>query len=233
MTEARFERFFNKRFDMDKLVSENIGEAAFDETQMRMVQEAIKLPSFHSDLQKTFGDYGTINWTRNIDRAKNGFTLTNDHNMEFYKSLMKAAGKEEDFDIYLGQMNDLQGLMIDNNIINPIDYINARNGMDSDIRMFASEALSNLKNGNIDPELRRKIENNPVYIFMGGAGYFKGSTNFEKPSISIKNSLSSAKSKADRLQRVKDQQIYSETSEQTVRKLRDEMIQVKRQCKVV
>ena len=232
-TEAQFERFFNKRFDMKNLVSDNLGDAYLfgDKAQKKLIYDAIRLPNFHKDFEQRFGDFGTIQWTKTGDRIKNGFGLFNDHLFNFYRDIMSAAGKEKEFDTYLEQMSTLQDLMMSNNVLNPIAYVHARNKMDVDIRDIAQKTLGQaLKQGNLAPEVTTKLQGNPVYALMGGSTFFKN-LNLERPARKGFDSLKELHAKAKAVENVKKDLPIDETSEERFRKLKDELIEIEK-CNV-
>ena len=151
-TEAQFRRYFNREFDMKGLVGEQIGDyvdigdlmgaASGGQVGQRLIMDNIRLPNFSKDFERSFTDYGSIKWARGANRIKGGSNLMNDHLLDFYGQLMRIAGKEKEFDSYLNKMNDLQAAMIENNIMNPIDYLSMRLEMDKEIRDIAQEVLS-------------------------------------------------------------------------------------------
>jgi len=227
MVEAQFERFFNKRFDAQKLVSENIGEAFEygDKQQLKLVYDSIKLPNFHKDFEKRFGDFGTIQWTKTGDRIKNGFGLFNDHLFNFYRELMQAAGKEAEFDTYLKEMHTFQDLMMSNNVINPLQYIHARNGMDADIKNIAQKSLQTALTGKVgSPEISKNLMSNPIYALMGGNSFWKGLT-LERQAKFTKEGLKNMAGLSKTIENVKLKSPINETSEERFRKLKDDLIQ--------
>mgnify|MGYP003132048306 FL=1 len=233
VTEAQFQRFFDRRFDMKKLVSENFGEAfAFgDRAQMKLVYDSIKLPNFHKDFEKRFGDFGTIQWTKTGDRIKNGFGLFNDHLFSFYRDIMQAAGKEKEYDNYLSEMSTLQDLMMSNNVINPLSYIHARNTMDRDVRDIAERTLGlALKKGDLTPELTSKLMANPVYALMGGSDFFKN-LNLERSSKVGTDNLKQMYKRSKAIENVKNKLPISEEGEERLRRLKDDLIKIK-ECSI-
>ena len=229
-TEAAFQRFFDRRFDLRALTSENIGMAYEYGPGMsqKLVYDAIRLPSFHKDFEKRFGDFGTIEWTKTGDRIKNGFGLFNDHLFSFYKDIMDAAGKSKEFDTYIDQMSNLQSLMMSNNILNPVSYLHARNSMDADIRDIAQKTIGlGLKKGNLKPELTNKLMSNPVYALMGGSSYFKNLT-LERSAKQGMDSLKKMKETSSLVENVKRDQQVSESGEERLRRLKDEMIELRK-----
>ena len=230
MTEAQFERFFERKFHLKNLVSENYGDVfSFgDEANKKLVYDAIRLPNFHTDFEKRFGDFGTIEWTKTSDRAKNGFGLFNDHLFSFYRDIMKAAGKEGEFDTYIEQMSELENLMMGNNVINPLRYMHSRNAMDKDIRDIAQTVLSSaLKQGALRPELTSQLMNNPVYALMGGNSFWKGLTLERQAKYSM-DGLKNMKEMSNTVEKVRLRMPIEEGSEQRHRKLIDDMIELKK-----
>tara|TARA_R100001082_G_scaffold42170_1_gene22451 strand:- start:4007 stop:12673 length:8667 start_codon:yes stop_codon:yes gene_type:complete len=230
VTEAQFQRFFDRKFDMQKLVSDNLGDAfTFGATgQEKLIYDAIKLPTFHKDFEKRFGDFGTIQWTKTGDRIKNGFGLFNDHLFSFYKDIMEASGKSKEFDTYIDQMSNLQELMMSNNILNPVSYLHARNSMDADIRDIAQKTIGlGLKQGNLKPELTTKLMNNPVYALMGGSSYFKN-LNLEKSGKQGMDSLKEMYKRSKSVENVKNNLPIDESSEERLRRMKDELIELEK-----
>jgi len=229
-TEAQFERFFNKRFDMKNLISDNLGDAYLfgDKAQKKLIYDAMRLPNFHKDFEQRFGDFGTIEWTKTGDRIKNGFGLFNDHLFNFYRDIMSAAGKEKEFDTYLDEMSNLQDLMMSNNILSPVAYVHARNKMDVDIRDIAQKTLGQaLRQGNLSTEVSNKLQGNPVFALMGGDTFFKN-LNLERPVKTGKDSLKEVYTKAKAVENVKNDLPIDETSEERFRKLKDELIEIEK-----
>ena len=228
LIEAQHERFFNRRFNMNKLISENHGEVFGNKEIPRMVQDAIRIPNFNKDFQKTIGDFGAINWTSTTEKIKNGMSLTHDHNFSFYEDIMNIAGKSDEFDTYKQQMSRIQNLLMGNNVINPLDYMEARNSIDKDVASILQNVIVDLNNNNIDPYLKKKLENHPSYILMGGGSYFKGGINLEKSASRPLDALKSIKIKNDNLQRVKDQQLVEESSQQKLKNMMEDLIELKK-----
>ena len=229
-TEAQFQRFFDRKFDMQRLVSDNLGDAYMfgGDAQRKLIYDSIKLPNFHKDFEKRFGDFGTIEWTKTGDRIKNGFGLFNDHLFSFYKDIMEAAGKSKEFDTYLDQMSNLQELMMSNNILNPVTYLHARNSMDADIRDIAQKTIGlGLKQGNLKPELTTKLMSNPVYALMGGSSYFKN-LNLEKSGKQGMDSLKEMYKRSQSVENVKKNLPIDESSEERLRKMKDELIELEK-----
>jgi len=229
-TEAQFERFFNKRFDMKNLISDNLGDAYLfgDKAQKKLVYDAIKLPNFHKDFEQRFGDFGTIQWTGTGERIKNGFGLFNDHLFNFYRDIMSAAGKEKEFDTYLDEMSNLQDLMMSNNVLSPIAYVHARNKMDVDIRNIAQKTLGQaLRQGNLSTEVSNKLQGNPVFALMGGDTFFKN-LNLERPAKKGTDSLKEDYARAKAVENVKNDLPIDETSEERFRKMKDEIIEIEK-----
>ena len=230
VTEAQFQRFFDRKFDMKRLISDNLGEAYMfgGDAQRKLIYDAIKLPNFHKDFEKRFGDFGTIEWTKTGDKIKNGFGLFNDHLFSFYKDIMDAAGKSKEFDTYIDQMSNLQELMMSNNILNPVSYLHARNSMDADIRDIAQKTIGlGLKQGNLKPELTTKLMNNPVYALMGGSSYFKN-LNLEKSGKQGMDSLKEMYKKSRAVENVRNNLPIDETSEERLRRMKDELIELEK-----
>ena len=231
LVESQFERFYERKFHMKNLVSENFGDAFEfgDEASKKLVYDSIRLPNFHTDFEKRFGDFGTIQWTKTSDRVKNGFGLQNDHLFTFYRDIMKAAGKEAEYDTYLEQMSELENLMMGNNVINPLRYMHSRNAMDKDIRDIAQSTLtSGLKQGTLTPELTTKLTSNPVYALMGGDGFWKGLTLERKGTYSM-NGLKLAKGLSNSLETARIRTPIDESGEQKLRRLQDDIIE-SRKC---
>ena len=232
VSEAQFDRYFNRRFDLKGLVGDNIAET-FDVGGVeaeKMVYNAIKLPNFHRDLERSFVDFGSIKWNRESERIRNGFGMLNDHLFDFYRDLMEVAGKGEEFESYLGKMNKLQDAMMSNDIINPLAYMSARQSMDGEVRNIAQQVLTHgLKEGKANMEKTSKILSNPVWAIMGGNSHWKGLT-LEKSSKYSVERLGEMSALSRRIERVKLDLPVDETGEETLRRLKHDVIEIKRQC---
>ena len=174
-TEANFERFYNKKFDMrnfgDPNYSVNIGTK---DNPIMFSLDNIRLPSFGRDLNRVLGDFNTIRWTRDTNRISSGFETMNDNMLSFYTDIMKIAGKTEEFKDYLDIMHGLKADMISNRIIDPILYLATRNTIEKDVKRVVNEVLTGgLMDNKQDADVRR-LMNNPVYIINGGTNFFKG-----------------------------------------------------------
>ena len=145
---------------------------------------------------------------------------------------MRIAGKEKEFDSYLNKMNDLQAAMIENNIMNPIDYLSMRLEMDKEIRNIAQEVLSRglSEEGGRSVEVS-KIINNPVFAIMGGTSFFKGLTLERQGKYSL-DRLSDMKKLSNRLDKVKKELPVKESTEESLREIRQMAENIRVDCAI-
>ena len=185
LTQAQFERYFNSKVELRNVLGTRVGKGVdikeLNESQMLRLLEQIKLPNFDKDMQDKFTNFTNIQWARDKKRITGGRELTNDHLLDFYSSIMKLAGKEEQFESYLKNMNDIEAQMMSNNIISPIEYLSKRSMIESEIKGIAQDVLTSAMTGDPKNPIVQNILSNPVLAIMGGPGYFKGVT-FEKQS---------------------------------------------------
>ena len=216
LTETKFRRFFDNRFDINSLISKNIGDSfvyGFDKA-VKASYESIRLPDFHNDLQRNLYDFGSINWNKTGERIKSGFGLMNDHLLDFYREIMVVSGKDKEFDNYLNSMNELQNISMSNKIMNPIEYMHIRNQIDNDVKRVAKMVLtSGLKDGNEKPEIVKKLMNNPVFALMGGGSYMKG-LSLEKQSNFNLKTLSDIHKISNKIEKVKDDLPFTSSASQ-------------------
>ena len=189
-TEANFERFYNKKYDMRNLgdpnYSVNIGTK---ENPIRFGLENVRLPSFGKGLEQVAGDFSSIRWTRDTNRISSGFELMNDNLLSFYNDIMKLSGKETEFKDYLNTMHGLKADMISNRVIDPIKYLATRSTIEKDVKRLVNEVLTGGKMENMQDATVKRILNNPVYIINGGhtgSGFFKGISLEQKPAYTLK-----------------------------------------------
>jgi hypothetical protein len=229
-TEAQFSRYFNREVDMKGLIGEQVGEyvdigdlmgtGAGGDFGKRLILDNIRLPNFNKDFERSFGDYGSIKWNRGANRIGGGSNLMNDHLLDFYGQIMRAAGKEKEFDSYLNKMNDLQAAMIENRIMNPVDYLSMRLEMDKEVREIAQEVLSRgLTEGRSGAEEVNNIMRNPVFAIMGGTSFFKGLTLERQGKYSL-NRLADMKRLSNRIDRVKKELPVKESTQEELVKIR-------------
>ena len=185
--ESQFNRFYNKRIDQKQLFSDEVGEtldvAGVGQIPKNVLYNDIRLPDFNKDFKKLFTDFNSIQWTKDKNKMSSGFGVMNDHLIDFYRSVMKLAGKENEFDSYLNKMSLMDSQMMSNDIISPIDYLAIRQSLDKEVRDIASDIF-------VGGKLKREIANNnqtaldiinnPVYFLMGGAKYYKRGISLEK-----------------------------------------------------
>jgi hypothetical protein len=233
-TEAHFDRYFNRRFDLRSLTGENIAEAfEFKAPEgLKMVYNSIRLPNFHKDMERSFVDFGSIKWNREGERIRNGFGLLNDHLFDFYRDLMIIAGKEGEFDSYLHKMNKLQDAMMSTDMINPLEYMAVRSSLDSEVRGIAEQVLTyGLKEGSGRMEKTSKILGNPIWAIMGGTGHFKGLKEglaLEKASMYKVEQLGTLSELSRKIEKVKLDMPFDETEQEKVMRLKDEIIEIEK-----
>jgi hypothetical protein len=118
-----------------------------------------------------------------------GFGVMNDHLIDFYRNVMRLAGKESEFDSYLEKMSIMDSEMMSNDIIDPMKYLSLRQNIDSEVRKIAGDIFiggtlkRELKNGN---PIAEDIKNSPVYNLMGGSKYYEKGVSLERaPKFNI------------------------------------------------
>ena len=223
-TEAHYNRFFNKSFDFKDLVAENLGDdvSIAGVAGKQVLYNDMRLPNFNKDFESSFVDFRSIKWTKTTDRIRNGFSNINDHLLRFYNDLMQAAGKEGDFQDYIVKMNELEQLQMENNIIDPIKYLDLRMNMSEQVRQIAEITLQKALGGQLgDTELAGKILGNPVFALMGGQGYFKGITLEKDTKFSLKR-LEQMKDLSDVVQKAKTDMPIKEAAEKTLSKFEED-----------
>tara|TARA_Y100000593_G_scaffold43921_1_gene83880 strand:- start:5437 stop:14220 length:8784 start_codon:yes stop_codon:yes gene_type:complete len=233
MTQAHFERFMNNKFNMRSLISENIGEEYIfgDVATKKATYAAIRLPNFHKDFESRFGDFGTIEWNKTNERIDSGMRMLNDHNFEFYRQLMKAAGKEGEFDTYIERMTELENIMMGNEIINPIQYMEARRAMDVDVKNIAQEVLTKGigEAGEVSgTEIHRKLKNNPIYALMGGSNFFKNLSL--EPVVSHMFKLNEVAGRSKLIENVNRNIKVNESEDETFRRMKEELVEITTKC---
>ena len=200
-TEANFDRFYNKKFDMRNLSDPNFTvNIGTKDNPIRFGLENIRLPSFGKELEKVVGDFNSIRWTRDTNRISSGFELMNDNLLSFYTDIAKLSGKEVEFKEYLDTMNGLKADMISNRVIDPIQYLATRSTIEKDIKRLVNEVLTGGKMENMEDATVKRILNNPVYIINGGhvgAGFFKGISLEQKSQYTLKKLREAVKIKSE------------------------------------
>jgi hypothetical protein len=239
-TEAQFSRYFNREFDMKGLIGQEIGEYVDigelmgtghgGEIGKRLILDNIRLPNFNKDFERSFADYGSIKWNRGANRIGGGSNLMNDHLLDFYGEIMRMAGKEKEFDSYLNKMNDLQAAMIENRIMNPVDYLSMRLEMDKEVRDIAQEVLSRgLTEGSGSAKEVDNIMRNPVFAIMGGTSFFKGLTLEREGKYSL-NRLADMKRLSNRIERVKKELPVKESTQVELARIEKQAREIEENC---
>ena len=185
--ESTFSRFFNKRVDQRWLVGEEVGDfldvGALGKSGKMVLYNHLRLPDFNQDFQRLFSDFRSVQWQRDSNRMSSGFGVMNDHLIDFYRNVMRLAGKESEFDSYLEKMSIMDAEMIGNDIIDPMKYLSLRQNIDSEVRKIAGDIFiggalkRELKNGN---PVAEDIKNSPVYTLMGGSKYYEKGVSLER-----------------------------------------------------
>ena len=185
--EAQWERFYNRKVDLMKLISE--GDSNLSDIRVKgmvspavmMAQKAgifnqLKLPNVNKRVQKMFQSFKGIEWKgESEERIGHGRDLTNDHLLDFYNAIMQEAGKGKEFAEYRTMMNDIEAQMINNQIIDPIDYLSLRSMMDKNVMEIAKTVFTGgLTEESGKTKFVKNIMSNPAFILMGGESYFKG-----------------------------------------------------------
>ena len=185
--ESTFSRFFNKRVDQRWLVGEQVGDfldvGALGKSSKMVMYNHLRLPDFNQDFQRLFSDFRSVQWQRDSNRMSSGFGVMNDHLIDFYRNVMRLAGKESEFDSYLEKMSIMDSEMMSNDIIDPMKYLSLRQNIDSEVRKIAGDIFiggtlkRELKNGN---PIAEDIKNSPVYNLMGGSKYYEKGVSLER-----------------------------------------------------
>ena len=207
LIEKGFHQYFNKenamrdiRYDIKQQFKSNGFEldANYDYLAAMEISD-VRLPSFNKNYRKTFTSFKDIKWSRDTQRKSSGAELTNDYLLDFYADIMKAAGKEKEFQSYLNSMGDLSAMMMKNEVIDPMEYIARRSLMDKDMIDIARRVLTDeiLMSEN-DISIQR-IKANPVYGLIGGGNYFKG-LSLEKSARFTPERLKSLRQMQDTLE---------------------------------
>ena len=138
------------------------------------IYSQMRLPNLNRDVKRMFTSFKGIQWNKE-DRIGHGKDLTNDHLLDFYNNIMAIAGKTDEFERYRESINDIEAQMINNDIIDPIEYLSLRSRMDKDVMEIAKTVFTGgLTNESGKNKYVKNIQKNPVYILMGGKDYFKG-----------------------------------------------------------
>jgi len=191
--ESTFSRFFNKRIDQRWLVGEEVGDfldvGAMGKTGKQVMYNHLRLPDFNQDFTRLFSDFRSVQWQRDANRMSSGFGLMNDHLIDFYRNVMRLAGKEGQFDSYLEKMSIMDSEMMGNNLIDPMKYLSLKNNIDKEVRQIAGDIFAG---GRLKKELAKgnpiaeNIVNSPVYNLMGGSKYYERGVSLERnPQLNI------------------------------------------------
>jgi hypothetical protein len=185
--ESTFSRFFNKRVDQRWLVGEEVGDfldvGALGKSSKMVMYNHLRLPDFNQDFTKLFSDFRSVQWQRDSNRMSSGFGLMNDHLMDFYRNVMRLAGKEGQFDSYLEKMSVMDAEMMGNSIIDPMKYLSLRQNIDAEVREIAGDIFTG---GRLKKELSKgnpiaeNILNSHVYNLMGGSKYYERGVSLER-----------------------------------------------------
>ena len=183
--EAQWQRFYHREFDLKNMVMREAGDYSdlvlsdrLTDEQMMLAKSNIysqmRLPNLNRDVKRMFTSFKGIQWNKE-DRIGHGKDLTNDHLLDFYNNIMAIAGKTDEFERYRESINDIEAQMINNDIIDPIEYLSLRSRMDKDVMEIAKTVFTGgLTNESGKNKYVKNIQKNPVYILMGGKDYFKG-----------------------------------------------------------
>jgi len=191
--ESTFSRFFNKRVDQRWLVGEEVGDfldvGAIGKSGKMVMYNHLRLPDFNQDFKRLFSDFRSVQWQRDSNRMSSGFGLMNDHLIDFYRNVMRLAGKEGQFDSYLEKMSVMDAEMMGNNIIDPMKYLSLRQNIDAEVRQIAGDIFIG---GRLKKEIAKgnpiaeSIVNSPVYTLMGGSKYYERGVSLERtPQLQV------------------------------------------------
>ena len=185
--ESTFSRFFNKRVDQRWLVGDEVGEfldvGALGKSGKMVMYNHLRLPNFNQDFTKLFSDFKSVQWQRDSNRMASGFGMMNDHLIDFYRNVMKLAGKETEFESYLNKMSVMDAEMMSNNIMSPMEYLQLRQNLDTEVKTIAEDIFiggkleKEFKRGN---QVAKDIMESPVYTLMGGSKYYKKGVSLER-----------------------------------------------------
>jgi hypothetical protein len=229
VTEANFDRFYNKRFDMQNFTSEadysvKIGKGA---DAFRFNLSNIRLPSFGKQIEDVISSYNSIKWTRDTNRVGGGFDLLNDASISFYADIAKASGKEIEFKQYLDTMNGLKMQMMKNKTIDPIEYLAIRSTIQNDMKQLVSDVFSGGVDINKESVSYRRLMKNPMTILYGGSangGDYRGVT-LEKSRQYLQKELREVVKMRERLEKADENWELKAENEKSIIK------QFKKNCK--
>jgi len=144
--------------------------------QKEGISQQLRVPSINKKVRKMFQSFKGIEWRHSGEgRLSHGRDLTNDHLFDFYNNIMESVDKGKEFKEYRAMMNGIEAQMINNEVIDPIDYMSLRSNLDKDVMKIASDVFTGgFSNIGGKEQFVKNITSNPVYILMGGEDYFKG-----------------------------------------------------------
>jgi hypothetical protein len=147
--------------------------------------DMLKFPKFQQTLQSGFDNFASLRWKK-ATGAEDPFQIMNDDLLNFYGEIFTLAGKSEQFELYRKQLSHVNASLMNNDIINPFNYLHMLNNLEAEVHKFVGENFS----AGIDPKGKLttsdKMKSNPMWILLGGDKHVKGFSMHPKYRASAK-----------------------------------------------
>ena len=135
--------------------------------------DMLKFPKFQKTLQSGFDSFTAVRWNKATGK-ENPFQILNDDLLSFYREIFAMGGEAQTFDTYTRQLNLINSSMLSNEHVNPFQYINMMNTLESKAHDFLKKGFT----GGISPDGKYipsdKMKSNPLWLLLGGEDNIKG-----------------------------------------------------------
>jgi hypothetical protein len=132
-----------------------------------MTDQMLRVPKFGAEMIGMFDSYTKYNIDRDMDnvnpyRSGPGF----DHATAFFKKIYEMAGRGGEFDTEMKGISQLNQIMMDNRLVDPLTFNALTSKINKDIYSFVKQRFKYVDGGmNITDE---NMLNNDMFIMIGG-----------------------------------------------------------------
>ena len=134
-----------------------------------LLKEQIRIPKFGDTAITQLDNYSSVSFGRNKnDMSPFSGGLHYDHTISLFREFYRMAGREGEFDTFLGDLSKLHEMTMSQDMIDPASYLLMMEKMQTDMYDFVRNQFAfQGKEGDVKT-LNRNLKDNELYLLMGG-----------------------------------------------------------------
>ena len=134
-----------------------------------LMNEQIRMPKFGATVLTQLDNYSSIGFSRNRnDMNPYAGGLHYDHTVSLFKEFYRMAGREDEFDNFIGDLSKLHEMSMGFDMIDPATYLLQMEKMQTDMYDFVRNQFV-VKDGEGDVKTpNHNLKDNELYLLMGG-----------------------------------------------------------------